>query len=175
MRNFALRGLTPADAPGVAAVIRAAFADQGALTEPPSSALRENAEAVAGKIAAGGGAGLEAAGEWVGAVLWTPQDDALYVGRLAVAPAGRGQGLAARLIAEAEVFARERGFKRLRLHARLALPMNRRLFARLGFTEVERRAHPGYDEPTFVVMEKPIADRPPAVIRADGDSRGERQ
>ena len=168
--DFALRRLTLTDARGVAALIRSAFADQGALTDPPSSALRESAEAVAAKIAAGGGCGAIAAGEWIGAVLWTPQDDALYLGRLAAAAAWRGRGLAGRLIAEAEFFARESGFARVRLHARIALPMNRRLFARLGYVEVEARSHPGYDEPTFVVMEKPIATLPSPVDRADDKS-----
>lgn len=46
------------------------------------------------------------------------------------------------------------GLELLRLHARLELPMNRRLFARRGFVEVGVRTHPGYIRPTFAVMEK---------------------
>ena len=152
-----IRLLSSADAPVAAELIRAAFADQGKVTDPPSSALRETAEIVAEKLAKGGGAGLVNAGALIGIVLWTPQeDDALYLGRLAVAPAWRGRGLAGRLLDAAEAEARRRGVARLRLHARIELPANRRLFARHGYVEVELRAHPGYAEPTFAVMEKAL-------------------
>ena len=150
------RLLAAADAPAAAALIRAAFADQGKATDPPSSALRETPEIVAEKLVKGGGAGLERDGRLIGVVLWAPQEDALYVGRLAVAPAWRGRGLAGRLLQAAEAEAARRGFARLRLHARIELPSNRRLFARHGFVEVELRAHLGYAEPTFAVMEKTL-------------------
>ena len=90
----------------------------------------------------------------IGVVLWTPHEDALYVARLAVAPSWRGRGLAGRLLEAAATEAQRRAFARLRLQARIELPSNRRLFARHGFVEVERRAHPGYAEPTIAVMEK---------------------
>ena len=154
MDPFEPRRLTASDPTAAAAVIRIAFAEQGAVTDPPSSALGETAEIVADKLGSGGGAGLEHEGALIGVVLWTPEDSALYLGRLAVAPAWRGRGLAGRLIDAAEAEARRRGFEVLRLHARLELPMNRRLFARRGFVEVGVRAHPGYIRPTFAVMEK---------------------
>lgn len=71
----------------------------------------------------------------------------------AVRPEWRGRGLARRLIAhvEAEVAARE--LARVTLNVRIALPGNRELFAACGFREVERRSHPGFAEPTYVVME----------------------
>jgi hypothetical protein len=58
MDGIETRLLNSADAP-VAALIRAAFADQGKATDPPSSALGETAEIVAEKLMKGGGAGLE--------------------------------------------------------------------------------------------------------------------
>jgi GNAT superfamily N-acetyltransferase len=150
------RHLRPSDAAAAAALIRAAFAEQGKTTDPPSSALRETAEIVAEKLAAGGGAGIERESALIGVVLWTPQADALYFGRLAVAPAWRGRGLARLLIAAAEAEARRRGFSVLRLNARLELPANRRLFARRGFADAGMRAHPGYAAPTIMVMEKAL-------------------
>lgn len=150
------RDLREADAQASAALIRAAFAEQGLVTEPPSSALCETAETIAGKLAAGGGAGVEIGGTLIGVVLWTAEDDALQLGRLAVAPTWRGRGLASRLLEAGEAEARRRAFARLRLNARIELPLNRKLFARHGFVEVGARAHPGYQRPTIVVMEKPI-------------------
>ena len=151
-----MRLLSPIDAPAAADLIRAAFADQGRATDPPSSALRETAEIVAEKLGNGGGAALANNAALIGVVLWTPQEDALYVGRLAVAPSWRGRGLAGRLLQAAEAEARRQGYARVRLHARIELPANRRLFARHGFAVVEFRAHPGYAGPTFAVMEKDL-------------------
>ena len=156
MDGIDTRRLTSADASAAAALIRAAFADQGKVTDPPSSALRETAEIVAEKLGKGGGAGLDREGALIGVVLWAPQECALYIGRLAVTPSLRGRGLAGRLLLAAEVEARRRAIARLRLDARIELPSNRRLFSRHGFADVELRAHSGYAVPTFAVMEKEL-------------------
>jgi GNAT superfamily N-acetyltransferase len=132
MDPFEPRRLTASDPAAAAAVIRIAFAEQGAVTDLPSSALGETAEIVADKLAKGGGAGLEYEGGLICVVPWTLQEDALYLGWLAVSLAWRGRGLAGRLIDAAEAEAR-RSLELLRLHARFELPMNRRLFARRGF------------------------------------------
>ncbi len=137
-----------------AALIREAFAAQGEQTDPPSSALKETAEAVEKKLAEGGGFGAFAADAMIALVLFAPDGDALYLGRLAVASSARGQGLAAHLLELAEGHARRLGFAATRLRVRLDLPANRRLFARCGYSEAARLAHPGYDHPTFAVMEK---------------------
>ena len=89
-------------------------------------------------------------------MLWTPEEDALYLGRLAVLPAWRGRGLAGRLLEAAEAETRRRGFRSLRLQVRLALPRNREMFARHGFVQTGVRFHPGYAEPTIAAMEKSI-------------------
>ncbi len=151
------RPLVASDAEAAAALIRRAFADQGAVTDPPSSALNETAEIVAHKLAEGGGFAAETDGRLIALVLFQPDGDALYLGRLAVAPSGRGQGFAQRLLALAEAEAMRQGLTRTRLRVRLDLDDNRRLFERSGYREVARRAHPGYDEPTFAVMEKPLS------------------
>ena len=153
-QGIEVRRLAAADAPIAAALIRGAFALQGKVTDPPSSALRETAEIVAEKLARGGGAGLERDRGLIGVALWAPEGDALYVGRLAVALYWRGLGLAGRLLQAAEAEAGRRGLARVRLNARIELPSNRRLFARHGFVEIELRAHPGYANPTIAVMEK---------------------
>ena len=51
MDPFEPRRLTASDPAAAAAVIRIAFAEQGAVTDPPSSALGETAEIVADKLA----------------------------------------------------------------------------------------------------------------------------
>jgi ribosomal protein S18 acetylase RimI-like enzyme len=145
-----IRPIAPGDAAWVAALIRAAFATVAAQVDPPPSALRVTADAVRAHLASGGGAvyGTE------GCILWSEKADGLYVGRLAVRPESRGQGIATALLAHAEAVAREMGLRRIQLEVRLALESNRRLFARAGFVEGARRAHPGYERPTYVEAEK---------------------
>jgi predicted N-acetyltransferase YhbS len=157
MTNFTLRPMAPDDAAAVAALIRAAFAAQSIVTDPPPSALRVTAPDVTAHLQGGGGAVAEVGRALVGSALWVEQDDGLYLARLAVAPAFRGGGIAKGLIAAAEAAARRAGLPVLRLSTRLALEDNLRLFVACGFVETTREAHPGYAEPTFVNMEKRLS------------------
>jgi predicted N-acetyltransferase YhbS len=148
------RPLIPSDAEAAAALIRLAFVAQDAVTDPPSSALKETPDIVLTKLASGGGLAASDGGDLVGLVLFQRDGDALYLGRLAVAAAWRGQGLAQQLLALAEEEARRLGFAGTRLRVRLDLDGNLRLFTRCGYVETGRLSHPGYDKPTFAVMEK---------------------
>ncbi|MFZ0016717.1 MAG: GNAT family N-acetyltransferase [Acetobacteraceae bacterium] len=144
------------DSGAVAALIRAAFAAQSVVTDPVPSALRVTDAALSAHLRCGAGAVAEAANGLVGAALWVERDGGLYLGRLAVDPAWRGRGTAKALVAAAETAARALGLPRIHLSTRLVLLENRRLFAACGFVETTRETHPGYAEPTFVNMEKPL-------------------
>jgi predicted N-acetyltransferase YhbS len=142
------------DAKAVAALIRAAFATQSVVTDPPHSALRVTEDEVAAHLRTGGGAVAEVVGELAGSALWVEHDSGLSLGRLAVASERRGRGIAKALVEAAEAAARSQRLPRIHLSTRLVLIDNRRLFAACGFIETTRHAHPGYAEPTFVKMEK---------------------
>lgn len=166
-----LRALEPGDATAAASLIRAAFQVQSVPTDPPPGALTETAQSVAAKLLAGGGACVEQGcgtqtPQLVAAVLWQPQPGALYVGRLAVDPASRRQGLARALLAAAEAEARRRGLGRLVLGARIGLADNRRLFAACGFIETGFETHAGYNTPTSVSLEMTL-DPPTPAERAE--------
>jgi GNAT superfamily N-acetyltransferase len=152
--RMVLRPLTTGDAGEAAEVIRTAFAAQSRPTRPPSSALSETAEAIAAKIAAGGGFGVFEAGALIAAVLWRIDGDALHVARVSVALTRRGRGITRLLIAACETAAREHSARRMTLKTRLELPENERLFRRFGFARREVEAHPGFEAPTIAVMEK---------------------
>ncbi len=150
-----LRPLLAADAAAAANLIRAGFS--GLPVDPPPSAGRETAESIAAALAAGGGFGVERDGALLAVVLWKEAEGGLYFGRLAVAEAARGQGLARRLIQAVEDVAWQRGLPFLHLQVRLQLQGNRALFRACGFEETTRYAHPGYAQPTYCVMVKRLA------------------
>lgn len=149
-----LRPLTTGDANEAAELIRTAFAAQSRPTSPPSSALFETGEAIAGKIAEGGGFGVFEAGALVAAALWRIDGDALHVARVSVAPRRRGRGITGSLIAACEAEARGRRLRRMTLKTRLELPENERLFERFGFARLKVEAHAGFEAPTTAIMAK---------------------
>lgn len=155
--GMSIRTASPADAPVLAEVIAAAFAEYRGQLDPPSAALDETADTIRRELAAGyGGLLVELTGVAVGCVLFRSEGPDLYFGRLSVLPPYRGLGVAAALVAGVESEALQRGCPGVVLGVRIALPENQALFRRLGYDEVARHAHAGHVEPTWVEMRKAI-------------------
>ncbi|MEI7872129.1 MAG: GNAT family N-acetyltransferase [Alphaproteobacteria bacterium] len=155
--TLVLRTASAADAPAIAATIAAAFTQYRGKLVPESSAFRETAAAIVDQLANGSGAIVaERNGTMIGCVMTELLEGDLYFGRLAVLPEARGLGLAGRLIAAVEDEARRRGLPGVRLGVRIALPDNQRLFQSLGYREISREAHPGFDHPTSINMRKTL-------------------
>jgi predicted N-acetyltransferase YhbS len=153
----ALRPATIADAPAIAATIAAAFAQYRGKLVPESGAFGETADAIAAELMKGaGGIVAERNGEMLGCAMIKEQEGDLYFGRLSVLPSARGLGLAHRLVEAVEAEARTRGMAGVRLGVRIALPDNQRLFNALGYREISREAHPGFDYPTSINMRKAL-------------------
>jgi len=55
-----------------------------------------------------------------------------------------------------EIDARRRGLSGVRLGVRVVLTNNQRLFRSLGYREISREAHPGFDYPTSINMRKSL-------------------
>ncbi len=144
----------PFDWSALLALIHRAFAGMEGRIDPPSSLYRLTAEGLAGKAREGE--------VWVigspplACVVLTPEADALHLGKLAVDPGAQGQGHGRALVALAEARGRAQGKPALRLQARVELVENHLFFQRLGFREVARTAHPGYDRPTSITFLKPL-------------------
>jgi predicted N-acetyltransferase YhbS len=155
--TFVLRAATAADAAMLAATIAAAFEQYRGKLVPESGAFAETADGIARELSNGAGAFVaERNGAVLGCVMTKLEEGDLYFGRLSVLPAARGAKLAAGLIAAVENEARRRGLPGVRLGVRIALPDNQKLFHSLGYREISREAHPGFDHPTSINMRKKL-------------------
>jgi ribosomal protein S18 acetylase RimI-like enzyme len=126
----------------------------GALDiNPPSSVLKETEVDFATRLSEETCFIVEAEARLIGCVFCATKGDALYVGRLAVAPEFRRRGIASALMEAAKGEARARGCKRIALGARIALPGNVALFHRHGFVIVRETCHAGFVTPTSYDME----------------------
>lgn len=136
----------------VLALIRQAFAGMEGRIDPPSSMHRLTAADLAAPTVEVWAIGRPPAA----CVVLTPQADTLYLGKLAVALQMLGQGLARILVDHAVARARVHGLPSVTLQVRVELTENQRIFTSLGFAEVGRTAHPGYDRPTSITYVRPV-------------------
>jgi ribosomal protein S18 acetylase RimI-like enzyme len=140
------------------ALLRRAFAFMEGRIDPPSSLHDLTPEVLGAQAEAGEIWIIDGADGGIAAcIVLTPKPHALYLGKLAVAPGHRGQGLARRLIDHAETRARARGLPALELQTRVELVENQAAFRAMGFVEVGRTAHPGYDRPTSITYRRWVA------------------
>jgi len=133
--------------PAVLRLLHEAFAYMEGRIDPPSSLRDLTLEALTRQAKVGE---IWVIGAPVACVFLTPKPGALYVGKLAVAEGQRGQGLARQLLDLAEHRARVTGLPVLELQVRVELVENQAAFRAMGFVEVGRTAHPGYDRPTSI-------------------------
>ena len=136
------------------ALIRTAFAYMDGVVDPPSTVHLMTPETLAETATR---AEVWAIGAPVVAcAILTPMLPVLYLGKLAVAETERGRGHARALIDLAQARARALGLAAVELGTRVELTANQRAFAAMGFTEVAREAHPGFDRPTAIVYRRTV-------------------
>jgi ribosomal protein S18 acetylase RimI-like enzyme len=145
-----LRRATAADLPAIKAIIDAAYARYlTRMDKPPAPMLRDYGPSI-------GDGTTWVTGSPVTAVLTLyPRDGHLLVENIAVHPGAQGRGLGRALMSFAEQEAARRGFSRMALVTHEVMTENQAIYARLGYTEVERRAEDGYRR---IYMEKPLPD-----------------
>lgn len=140
----------------VHALLTMAFAYMEGRIDPPSSLGRMGVEALRQAAADAELWVIEGEAGPLACMILTPQADTLYLGKLAVAHAARGQGLARALIALSLDRARALGLATVSLQTRVELLENHATFAALGFEMTGATAHPGYDRPTSVSFRRAV-------------------
>ena len=154
MNDIILREASNADIPALVLVLKESFEEYRGQLDPPSGAHTETTAKLREVLRTARAVLALIDGEVVGCVFYGPAGDHLDLFRLAVLPAQRRRGIARALVAYVEARAQELGFSRVQLGVRVALTGNRTYYERLGYRFVEARTHPGYAEPTFVILEK---------------------
>jgi ribosomal protein S18 acetylase RimI-like enzyme len=145
-RAPALRRATVDDLPAIKAVIDAAYTKYLArMPKPPGPMLRDYGPSVAQGTTWVTGSPVTAV------ITLYPGDDHLLIENVAVHPSAQGRGLGRALMGFAEQEAARLGFTRVTLYTHEVMTENQAIYARLGYTEVERRAEDGYRR---IYMEK---------------------
>ena len=91
-----------------------------------------------------------------GLLVLLPQDDAMLLDNVAVAPEAQGLGLGRALLDLAERAAVEAGYHVIKLYTNEAMVENIALYRRLGYAETHRAEEKGLRR---VYMRKPLRDR----------------
>jgi ribosomal protein S18 acetylase RimI-like enzyme len=81
---------------------------------------------------------VEHGGSVQGILVLIPQDDAMLLDNVAVAPSSQGLGLGRRMLQYAEQAAKEAGYRAIRLYTNEAMTENIRLYSALGYSETHR-------------------------------------
>lgn len=151
------RASTAADWAAILRLIRESFAYMDGRIDPPSSMHRLSEAEIAHQAEAGEIWVIDTGGPIAACLFLTPKPERLYLGKLAVAEAWRGRGLARQLVAVAEERARALGLPELELQTRVELTGNHATFRAMGFREVGQTSHEGYDRPTSLTFRKTVA------------------
>jgi len=156
MSDWELREAEEAEASLIASLIRAAFAEYEGQFDPPSGAHAETADAVRQKLQTAQAVLALVGATPAGCVLYEMKPDHVYFFRLAVLPPYRRRGIGGALIGYVEARAQERGLHRVQLGVRVALPRQRSAYERRGYRVIEERCHAGWDQPTYLILEKEL-------------------
>lgn len=141
---------TPADAPAIRDLVRAAYAKWVAVIgrEPRPMTADYAAAVLAHRIDL-----LHAGTDLAGIIETMQYDDHLWIENVAVAPAWQGRGLGRHLLGHAETLARGAGLGELRLLTNAAFAANVALYARLGYEVTHSEPFMGG---TTLYMAKPL-------------------
>lgn len=137
-----------------------AYASMEGRIDPPSSMMRLSPTDIMIKLATEDLIVARSGDRILGCLFGHAEDDAYYVGKIAVARPVRRQGLARTMIEAAAKRGAALGKSELRLQSRVELIDNHAAFLALGFDQSGTYSHPGFDRPTSLVFTRPLSPSP---------------
>lgn len=145
-----LRPATHDDLAAVRRIVRAAYAHYVArIGREPGPMLDDYAALIGdGRVRV-----AERDGAIQGILVLIPQDDAMLLDNVAVAPEAQGTGLGRMMLEFAERAAAEAGYRAIRLYTHEAMTENIALYTRIGYAETHRAEERGLRR---VYMRKPL-------------------
>jgi GNAT superfamily N-acetyltransferase len=150
-----VRRAAPEDAPTIAAVLRAAFAEYAPLYTPGGlAATTPSADLIAARFAEGPVWVAVRDGAVVATVAAVPRAGGVYVRSMAALPEARGHGAGQRLLAEIERYAAERGAERLFLSTTPFLARAIRLYEAAGFRHTDAPPHELFGTPLVTMVKQ---------------------
>jgi ribosomal protein S18 acetylase RimI-like enzyme len=153
---FYLRSATPTDFPAIATVIALAFEEYRGKLDPPSSSLNKSVESVTRELQTARAIVAIVEDKIVGCVFYSQKADYVYLFHLAVLPEHRFLGIAKALMLSVEEKTRELNITNIQLSVRLVLEKTRAFYEKLGYTFLNYGTHSGYNQATYVDLEKVI-------------------
>jgi len=158
VESWVLREGTDADTATILALVLVAFEEYRGQLDPPSGAHAETLDSIREKMRNAQVVLACVERKAVGCIFCQSEVDHLYLFRLAVLPKYRRHGLGRALVEHAERRASELGFSRVRLGVRTALERQRAYYERQGYRPVQAESHPGYEMPTYLILEKALSE-----------------
>ena len=151
-----IREATPADAPGIATLLRRAFGEFEPLyTARAFAATVPGAEGLVARMEEGPVWIALRDGAPIATVSVVPRGEALYIRGMAAEPAARGVGVGRALLRAIESYATEHGFERLFLSTTPFLAAAIALYERAGFRRTDEGPGHLHGTPLFT-MEKSV-------------------
>jgi len=138
--SLTIRRALRAEAPAIAACVRAAYAPWVARLGREPWPMTQDYEVV---LATDEVFVAERGGELVGILVLIATDEGFLLDNVAVHPAQKGGGIGKALLVHAEREAKARGYDSIYLYTNAAMSENIALYSRLGYVEYERREEHG--------------------------------
>ncbi|HYP19476.1 MAG TPA: GNAT family N-acetyltransferase [Chloroflexia bacterium] len=151
--SIQVRTAVPEDAPAIAAVLVAAFAEyEPAYTPQALAATTPTSEQIRPRFDEGPVWVALLDGAIVGTVSAVPKGERLYVRSMGVLPTARGHGIGGLLLRHIESFAAEGGYKSLFLSTTPFLAGAIALYERFGFRRSSEGPHDLFGTPLFTMV-----------------------
>lgn len=135
-----IRPAVPADRQAIEAIIRDAYTPYIRRIGRPPGPMSDDYEALIGE---GRVYAAESDGAIRGVLVLIPQQDAMLLDNIAVAPCAQGTGVGRSLLEYAERSALAAGYRAIRLYTHETMTENLALYARIGYTETHRAEEKG--------------------------------